>query len=210
MELNVNKDPYDPLFAFGYGLGYGDNGNVAELSEDSGLSDGAPVNKGVFFSKGEFPAPWELIRYGSPVSALPFESAGLIVSAYDRAAQEDSLKIVFKTGEENFEIASSYAIDLSRESNGAMELSFHAKSIEGSGNVRIGMGCEWGECDRFIPVTLTSEWSETRLSLSCFSDLGTDMATLKKAFIVDADAGQSIAIADVQLAEDEDAAANCE
>ncbi|MEO1188650.1 MAG: glycoside hydrolase family 3 N-terminal domain-containing protein [Pseudomonadota bacterium] len=209
VELNVNKEPYDPLFAFGYGLGYGDDGNLAKLSEESGLADGSTASKGVFFSKGDFPAPWELIRYGSPVTALPFESAGLIVTAYDRAAQEDSLKIVYKTGDENFEIASSYPVDLARESNGAMELSFFAQSIEGSGEVRIGMGCDGDGCERSLPVTLSSEWSEVRLSLSCFADAGVDMARLKKALIIDGDAGQTIAISDVGLAEDQDAAANC-
>ncbi|MEL7135505.1 MAG: putative glycoside hydrolase, partial [Pseudomonadota bacterium] len=164
---------------------------------------------GVFFSKGEFPAPWELIRYGSPVTALPFESAGLIVSAYDRAAQEDSLKIVFKTGEENFEIASSYPVDLAREANGAMELSFFAKSIDGSAEVRVGMGCDRDGCEQSLPVTLSAEWSEVRLSLSCFADAGVDMAIIKKALVIGADAGQSIAISDVNLSEDQDAAANC-
>lgn len=209
VELNVTKQPYDPLFAFGYGLGYGDVGNLPALSEDSGLADGSAVSKGVFFSKGEFPAPWELIRYGSPMTALPFESAGLIVSAYDRAAQEDSLKIVYKTGEENFEIASSYPVDLAREANGAMELSFFAKSIEGSGDVQVGMGCDWDGCEQSLPVTLSAEWSEVRLSLSCFADAGVDMAIIKKALVIGADAGQTIAISDVNLAEDQDAAANC-
>ena len=209
VELNVTKTPYDPLFAFGYGLGYGDDGNLADLSEDSGLGDGAAVSKGEFFSKGEFPAPWELFRYGSPVTALPFESAGLIVTAYDRAAQEDSLKIDFKTGEENFEIASGYAVDLARESNGAMELSFYAKSIEGSGAIQVGMGCEGEDCDRSLPVSLSTEWAEVRLSLSCFADAGVNMAYVKKALIIGADAGQSIGISDVRLAEDQDAAANC-
>ncbi|MEM7640286.1 MAG: glycoside hydrolase family 3 N-terminal domain-containing protein [Pseudomonadota bacterium] len=209
VELNVTKTPYDPLFAFGYGLGYGDEGNLAELSEDSGLGDGAAVSKGEFFSKGEFPAPWELFRYGSPVTALPFESVGLIVTAYDRAAQEDSLKIDFKTGEENFEIASGYAVDLARESNGAMELSFYAKSIEGSGAIQVGMGCEGEDCDRSLPVSLSTEWAEVRLSLSCFADAGVNMAYVKKALIIGADAGQSIGISDVRLAEDQDAAANC-
>ncbi|MEL7032386.1 MAG: glycoside hydrolase family 3 N-terminal domain-containing protein [Pseudomonadota bacterium] len=209
VELNVTKEPYDPLFAFGYGLGYADEGNLPALSEDSGLADGSAVSKGVFFSKGEFPAPWELIRYGSPVTALPFESAGLIVSAYDRAAQEDSLKIVFKTGEENFEIASSYPVDLAREANGAMELSFFAKSIDGSAEVRVGMGCDRDGCEQSLPVTLSAEWSEVRLSLSCFADAGVDMAIIKKALVIGADAGQSIAISDVNLSEDQDAAANC-
>ncbi|MCR9078314.1 MAG: exo 1,3/1,4-beta-D-glucan glucohydrolase [Hyphomonadaceae bacterium] len=209
VELNAGKEPYDPLFALGYGLSYGDDGNVGELSEDSGLGGQTVTSKGLFFSKGELPAPWEIIRYGSPVSSLPFESAGLIVSAYDKAAQEDSLRVTFKTGEENFEIASSYPVDLSRESNGAMELVFDAKRIEGGNAIGVGMRCDAADCERFLPVTLSDDWSEVRLSLSCFADQGVDMAVIKGALLVSADSGTSMGVSNVRLEEDQDAAANC-
>ncbi len=209
VELNAGKEPYDPLFPLGYGLSYDDAGDLAPLSEDSGLEGDTATSKGVYFAKGELPAPWEIIRYGSPVSSLPFESAGLIVSAYDKAAQEDSLLVNFKTGEERFEIASSYPVDLSRESNGAMELVFDAKSVEGSGSVDIGMRCDAGDCERFIPVTLAQDWSETRLSLSCFADLGIDMAIVKGAILVAADEGQSVALSNIRLEEDQNASADC-
>ena len=209
VELNAGKEPYDPLFALDYGLSYGDDGNLAELSEDSGLGGQTATSKGLFFSKGDLPAPWEIIRYGSPVSSLPFESAGLIVSAYDKAAQEDSLRVTFKTGEENFEIASSYPVDLSRESNGAMELVFDAVSIDGDNQVEIGMRCDAQDCERFLPVTLSDDWSEVRLSLSCFADQGVDMAVLKGALLVSAESGQSVGLSEVRLEEDQNAAADC-
>ena len=209
VELNVHKTPYDPLFAFGYGLSYGDDGNLAPLSEESGLAEGTPASKGVFFTKGDLPAPWALIRYGSPVTALPFESAGLNVSAYDRAAQEDSLKVDFRTGEEQFIIASSYPVDLSRESNGAMELVFQARLLDGEPGIEVGMGCDDDDCDAFIPVQLTADWSEVRLSLSCFADKGIDMTIIKRALIIAGSAGQSIGVSDVRLAEDENAVPDC-
>jgi len=207
--LNVNSKPYDPLFPLGYGLSYADTKTVAELSEDSGLADGAAADKDVFFAKGELTAPWEIIRYGSPVTALPFESAGLVVSPYDREAQEDSIKIDFKTGEEDFLIASSYPVDMSRESNSDMELVFQARSLSGNGAIEIGMGCDAAECDTFLPVTATEEWGEVRLSLSCFADRGIKMDTVKRALIVSGDAGQSIGISNVRLDEDQNAAADC-
>lgn len=209
VELNAGKEPYDPLFALGYGLSYGDDGNLAELSEDSGLEGQTSTSKGLFFSKGALPAPWELIRYGSPVNSLPFESAGLIVTAYDKAAQEDSLRVTFKTGEENFEIASSYPVDLSREANGAMELVFDAVSLDGDGSFGVGMRCDAADCERFLPVSLSDDWSEVRLSLSCFADAGADMAIIKGALLVSGSEGQVIGISEVRLEEDQDAAANC-
>ena len=209
VELNYGKEPYDPLFPFGYGLSYSDDGNLEQLSEDSGLEEGTAASKSVFFSKGELPAPWEIIRYGSPVTAIPFESAGLIVSAYDRAAQEDSLKVEFKTGEEDFIIASSYPVDLAREANGAMELVFMANSIQGNGEIEVGMGCDGADCDAFLPVTVSEDWTEVRLSLSCFADAGISMNTIKRPLIISGSPGQTIGVSEVRLEEDEDAAANC-
>jgi beta-glucosidase len=208
--LNVHSEPYDPLFAFGYGLSYGDDGNVAELSEDSGLSGQNTASKGVFFGKGELIAPWAVIKYGSPATALPVETAGQIVAAYDKAAQEDSLRVTFRTGEEDFIIASNYPVDMSRETNGAMELTFDAIALEGASEYDIGMGCEGDStCDALLPVTLTSEWSEVRMSLSCFADRGVKMEYLMKALIVSGDAGQSLGISNVRLEEDTNASQDC-
>lgn len=208
--LNVNVEPYDPQFAFGYGLSFGDDGNLAELSEESGLSGQSAAGKGVFFNKGELMAPWAIIKYGSPATALPVETAGLVVSAYDKAAQEDSLRVQFKTGEEDFIIASNYPVDMSRESNGAMELVFDAILLEGDAGVEVGMGCEGGaDCDAFVPVTLSSEWSEVRLSMSCFASQGVKMQYLMKALIISGDAGQTVSVSNVRLSEDENGTQDC-
>lgn len=209
VELNFGKEPYDPLFPFGYGLGYGDDGNLATLSEETGLTEGTAANKSVFFSKGELPAPWEIIRYGSPVTALPFESAGLIVTPYDRAAQEDSLKVEFKTGEEPFLIASSYPVDLARESNGAMELVFYARSLRGAPTIEVGMGCDGDNCDAFVSTELGTDWQPVRLSLTCFASRGVNMDTIKRALIINGEAGQAIGVSEVRLEEDQNAAEDC-
>lgn len=209
-ELNVTKTPYDPLFAFGAGLSYADDGNLAVLSEESGVTGDPVSNKGVFFSKGEFPAPWALNHGESPVSFLPLDTDGLLVTAYDKAAQEDSLKVEFKTGEESFLIASGYPVDLSRESNGAMELVFDARSLSGSGEIEVGMGCDGGDCDAFLPKTLSDDWSEVRFSLSCYANQGILMQYIKRPLIINAAAGEQIAISNARLEEDQDAAETCE
>ncbi len=208
--LNVGMEGYDPLFAFGYGLSYGDDGTVEALSEDSGLVGQNTAGKGVFFSKGDLSAPWAIIKYGSPATTLPVETAGLSVTAYDKAAQEDSLRVDFRTGEEDFVIASNYPVDMSRETNSDMELVFDARLLEGSEQIGVGMGCEGDNCDASIPTVLTSDWSEVRYSLSCYEDAGVNMSILLKALILDGEAGQSVAISNVRLAEDENATADCE
>ena len=208
--LNAHHDNYDPLFPIGYGLSYGDQSNVAELSEDSGLSGQSAAAKGVFFRKGELNAPWAILKYGSPATALPMETAGQVVTAYDKAAQEDSLRITFKSDVEDFIIASNYPVDYSRESNGAMELVFDAKALEGDATYDIGQGCEGDEsCNALVPVTLSPEWEEVRLSMSCFADQGVKMQFFAKALIISGHAGQSLAISNVRLEEDQNGMADC-
>ncbi|MEQ3746249.1 MAG: glycoside hydrolase family 3 N-terminal domain-containing protein [Henriciella sp.] len=208
--LNVNVEPYDPLFPFGYGLSFGDDGNLDVLSEESGLSGQSSAGKGVFFSKGALMAPWAIIKYGSPATALPVETAGQSVTAYDKAAQEDSLRVEFRTGEEDFIIASNYPVDMSRESNGAMELVFDAILLEGDAQVDVGMGCEGGsDCDAFVPVTLSADWSKVRLSMSCFADQGVKMEYLMKALIISGDAGQALGVSNVRLEEDANGTQDC-
>ncbi len=208
--LNAHDAAYDPLFPLGYGLGYGDDGSLPILSEDSGLGDEASVAKGVFFEKGQLYAPWAVLKYGSPATALPMETAGQVVTAYDKTAQEDSLKITFKSDAEDFIIASNYPVDYSREANGAMELVFDARALEGSPSYEIGQGCEGdSSCDALVPVTLSSDWAEVRLSMSCFADRGVKMQYFAKALIISGQAGQSLAISNVRLAEDQNGAPDC-
>ena len=208
--LNAHHDGYDPLFPLGYGLSYGDAGTLAALPEDSGLGDTASVAKGVFFEKGQIFAPWAILKYGSPATSLPMETAGQVVTAYDMAAQEDSLRVTFKSDAEDFIIASNYPVDYSREANGAMELVFDARALEGSPTYDIGQGCEGdSSCDALVPVTLSPEWDEVRLSMSCFADQGVKMQFFAKALIISGEAGQSLAISNVRLEEDQNGAPDC-
>lgn len=211
-ELNVGDDNYDPLFPFGYGLTYGANGNVGNLTEDSGLAPGAPAQRGVFFERGEAPEPWTIAAGDNRIDQLPFASSDLQISTLDKDAQEDSLRIDFVTGAENFSLTSYYAHDYARESNGAMELAFNAKTLNGGGTVQVGMGCDSGDatpCLATVPVTIGDDWGEIRVALSCFAGLGVSMSGLQDALILDGEAGQSVGLSDVRIEQDADAVADC-
>ena len=57
--LNRGDRPYDPLFAYGYGLTYADHAPWRALSEDPGVVS-APVAGDIFFTAGREVAPWRL------------------------------------------------------------------------------------------------------------------------------------------------------
>ncbi len=59
-RLNRGDAPYDPLFAYGYGLSYGDRVTLARLSEVSGVAAVA-VNSDRYLADGKLLAPWRLV-----------------------------------------------------------------------------------------------------------------------------------------------------
>lgn len=208
--LNVGEAGYDPLFALGYGLSFGDESQVAALEEDDSADASGP--RGVYFTKGQAQAPWEVTDDGSPTGPLPYRGDGLTVAATDMAAQEDALRIGFTDPDAVFALASGYARDVTREANGAMELTFQARRYEGADTVRFGMACETDTaeaCAASLSVEVTDDWRPVRLALSCFADRGVSMTSIDRILTVSGAAGQEIGLADVRLMPDDDGSADC-
>ncbi len=147
----------------------------------------------------------------SPVDTLPYSDEGIRISAWDKDAQEDSLRLDFSNDGRMF-IGSSYPLDFSREANGAMELVFEAHSLGGDATFAFGMGCEPDNidaCEAILPVALGPHWQTVRLTLSCFADAGVSMAELGQVLIVDGRQGQSIALSEVRIEEDTNGMTDC-
>lgn len=210
VELNAHDAEYDPLFALGYGLSYAAPSTVSDLSESSGLEGQDQLRRGVFFSKGELVAPWMFVGNGSPLGELPIETESVSIRATDMSAQEDSIQVDLNSPDTVFAIAAGYEHDYSRESNGAMELTFFARSYNADTTVQFGMDCDPDRpCPASLPVTLTSDWREVRLTLSCFAQRGTQMTEIESALTAQAPAGTSIGLSEVRLEADLNAVADC-
>lgn len=210
-ELNAHNEDYDPQFPLGYGLSYASTEQLGELSEESGVSEDEVTDKGVVFAKGVTPEPWNMTVGGTVVETLPYTSEGVSITATDNAAQEDGVRITFSEEGKTFALASNYGLDFSRESNGAMELSFQARLMDGATTANIGMGCDadGNACSAQLPITLSDEWQEFRLTLTCFASRGIDMSRLDHAFILHGASGQSIGLSDVKIAPDLNAMEDC-
>jgi len=216
-DLNVGDADYDPLFAYGYGLSYGSDGDLAPLSEESGLEETSVNNTDVFLAHGQAAKPWSIFANidGSDlrVSEIPFDGGGLAISATDREAQEDSLKLEWRDTNTQMRIAAFSAVDLSRQSNGAMELSFYTKAFDDEPiTLNIGMSCgDTGSCQAaFLPLTIQGDgWTEQRINLSCFARAGIDMTNIGEVFIVSSQTEASIGLSSVRLLPDTDATETC-
>ena len=204
------------LFKLGYGLNYKSDAMVDELSEDSGLASKAIASTGEFYGKGAPIEPWGLwLRSGDlnkQIASFPTSVGGLIISKTDYEAQEDALRINWtKNDKDQIRISAAAPSNMSRESNGAMELTFVAKSFKSSdATIQIAMCQEGGNCDKSLDINIAaSDWKEYRVSLSCFDKLGVDMTKITSALMITANSGIDIGFGHFRLESDIDAKPGC-
>jgi len=188
--LNFYDADYDPLFPYGFGHTYAEDGALADLSEDSGITGGTE-GEGVFFADGNTPEPWVLEasvgEQTDEMTTTPFTVGQAIrIEAADRFAQEDSRRISW-SGEGTLRI-SGPAADFSRESNGDMAVSIDYRVDEApAGTVSFVAACGEG-CGAELDVTAIfaaappGEWTHTDLSLRCLAEAGVDMTKLTSPF----------------------------
>jgi len=214
--VNIGDSDYDPLFAYGYGMNYSDNTQLAQLSEQSGIDANVNASGDVLFAGGQSPNPWSL--YGvvagtqTRLNSSTWDGEALAFSGFDRLAQEDSLRIDWREAGPTVRIATHDPVDFSRQSNGAMELSFFVRNLGNTpAQLRVALGCDMLEaCGNGLSVGVTnSEWQEVRLSLACFADLGADMSAIRTGLLIAAEAPATIGLSDIRIASDIDAARNC-
>ena len=205
----------EALFKLGYGLSYKSEEALAQLSEDSGLDAANVASTGNFYSKGAPVAPWGLwLSSGDlikQIASFPTSVGGLIVSKTDHQAQEDALRIKFtKSDFDELRVNTASPADMSRQANGAMELTFAAKSFAKNATVKIAM-CDGAVCDKTLDIKITgSDWKDYRISLSCFGDLGVDMTKISTALMITAGEGVDIGLGNIRLESDLDAKPGCD
>ena len=208
----------DQLFKLGYGLNYKSTSEVGDLSEESGLENMEVASNGNFFGKGIPTAPWGLwLKSGTlnkQIGSFPSSVGGLLISKTDHEAQEDALRIKWTLNDyDQVRFSAGTPSDMSRESNGAMEMAFSAKLFAGeTATLRIGMGCNQEEpCDKTLDINLTDkDWKEYRVSLSCFANLGVDMTKISTALMITGGKGVDIGLSDIRLESDIDAKPGCD
>jgi beta-glucosidase len=179
---------YNPLFALGYGLRYGQNGNLAALPEDSGAAESSDQS-GVLFSSGKLGAPWMLSYTDEkggvqPISTVPSTVAGgrVRVTRIDRNAQEDTLRFEWLgTGMAGVALDSRQPFDFSREMNGEVALVLDMRFAQmPTSQVDVAMACG-PECsgsvriDSALAQAPAGQWRRIAIPLKCFARSGADM-----------------------------------
>ena len=188
--LNFGDKNYDPLFAFGYGLTYGQKGNLPQLSEARPKGGGLP--EGVLFGRGAVPQGWN----------IAFEPAsGGQIKGVDRRAQEDSRQLTWSgNGPATLAIRANPPLDLSRETTGQLSLVVDYRvDSPPTAPVTIAMASNPVPIGGALRAAPVGQWQTLTLPLGCFAKTGDEMKTLNMPLAIATPGKLVLTISDVRV-----------
>jgi beta-glucosidase len=215
----AGTSPGSPLFPYGYGLRYHDNGDLKTLPEDAGTDHATTVDNRVFFMSGRPGAGWSWFAGEGTGTATPaahelphgigaLDNGHLTLSVTDKSAQEDA-RLIHWSGAGPAWVALSGAtpIDLQREANGQLSLSFDYKldpPLTPNTNVDLRIDCG-PACHGTVPITrglsatAPSQWGHFKILLSCFSKAGADLGHVTTPFAIETSTKLDLRVANIRL-----------
>ena len=223
--LNKGDEDYSPLFAYGYGLSYGDNSEVGDTLTETYESPNISEGERKIFT-GTVQKPWVLaLVSGGQRSDVTSSTASLGEVSYrtiDRLVQEDAIRIS-TTGkaEAGVSIASKsfFREDLSAELEAKSLLSFMVKtSAAQTGAVNLMLSCESegdapGSCSHTMDISPTlnqlavDEWQQVRIDLNCYTNNGVDFSKLVIPFNLTTSQATTLDISAIEFVSSKDATA---
>jgi len=192
--LNFGEPNYDPLFPYGYGLKYGQAGELAMLSEERPANEDLP--EGVLFGRGAVPQGW--------IFGMVPANGGQI-RGIDRRAQEDARSITFSgAGKTMLAIQASRPLDLSRQFTGQLSLVVDYR-VDRKPTAPVIIRMQSADAAG-APVPITGilrsaplgQWQQLTLPLGCFAN-GIDPAKVTAPLIIETAGQLGIAISDVRV-----------
>ena len=193
------------LFPLGYGLRYGDDGDLKPLAEDPGTARVANVDNRVFFAAGKPGAGWSWQMEGH-----------VSVAGTDKSAQEDARIIRWNGAAASWVgLSAATPIDLRREANGQLSLALDYKvDSPVTNNIDLLMSCGAG-CRGVVPVAPTlaaakaGQWAHLKVPLTCFGKAGADLSRVTTAFGVQSAGTLALSVANIRLESGMDGVTAC-
>ncbi len=198
----------DVLFALGYGLEYGVDAPVDELSEDPGI-DLTSTFDGTVFARGDAVSGFGVFLGDSsnaniPMTTLSGQSLSGSISAkgVDYLAQEDARQITWDgNGQGRYSLRANRTLDISSSSlSGPLDLVIEwSVGNAPSGSLDLIAGCGEGcagtlNISRFAQQAADSGWITTRVPLACFEQAGLDKTRIKTPFALRSSSATQISI----------------
>jgi beta-glucosidase len=209
-HANPGKEP--PLFAYGFGLTYADDGNLAPLPEDIATAGDSTQSTKVYFANGKPQQGWSLtVQEGSgPAQALTnaigaSASGALSVVAVDHKAQEDA-RMATWSGQSPATLAiQGSPIDIQRESNGQLSLVFDYR-VDAAPQTSVSLGVQCGtDCSGAMPIeeqlrnAPQGQWQQMKVLLQCFEKRGANMRSVSVPLALTSSGSLKLSIGNVHL-----------
>lgn len=196
-QLNVGREPYDPLFAFGYGLTYAEETTVPPLDDVSDV-DAADFNVDQYYRDGRERRPWR------------FELTNVTMDTVDAGGVQEAGRQMTWNGEASGAVVmtGNEPIDLQRQTNGDLSLLIEYRlDEEPSGNVQLAMRCG-DACGADLDVTEVlktapvGEMSTLKVKLANFRAHGAEMNQITHPFVLASDGKLKLTIKTLHLVSD--------
>jgi beta-glucosidase len=197
-QLNVGIQPYDPLFAFGYGLTYQNQTTVPQLEEVAGV-DAADWNIDQYYRDGRERRPWRL----ETTSSVKMETVDV------SGVQEAGRKVTW-SGESvgSLSVVGNAPIDLKRQANGDLSLFIEYRvDAKPTAPVQLTMRCGEG-CGASLDLTeqlnaaKPGQIATVKVKLINFREHGADMGTIAQPFVMTTNGKLTMTIKTVRLVAD--------
>lgn len=204
-RLNRGEAGYDPLFAYGHGLTYGDRKSVGRLSEVSGVVS-ATANPDRYLVDGKMQEPWKLVlrdaggeaQAGGAAIASP--RGALTLSLVDAAGVQGAARGLAWSGPAEAAVTGP-AADLTRQANGDMALLMTYRVDQApAGPVRLGLGKTWVALDEVLKAAPAGEWRTLKVKLACFRRDGEDLAAVASPVSIGSAGKLGLSVAELRLA----------
>ncbi len=205
--LNRGEPGYDPQFAYGYGLTYARPGEVGMMSEQSGVESVASSIDS-YFVDGRYVAPWGLMLRDAggqnkpgTVKAASSPRDGVRVRPIDDLAQESGQQFAFSGSGSADAYIEGVPIDLSRQANGELAISFRYRvDAAPQGNVGLMFGRGRTDVTDLFQGAPPNEWRTMKVRLSCLVGEGVDMAGIDVPFGLTTALAFTVSVSEVRLA----------
>ncbi|MCW0047820.1 exo 1,3/1,4-beta-D-glucan glucohydrolase [Brevundimonas sp. BT-123] len=205
--LNHGQAGYDPQFAYGYGLTYVRPGEVGALSEDSGV-DSSTSSVDHYFVAGRYVAPWGLMLRDAggqnkpgtvKVAASPRD--GVRVRPIDDLAQESGQQFTFTGAGPADAYIEGVPIDLSRQTNGELAISFRYRvEAEPQGDVGLMFGRGRTDVTDLFEAAPLNQWRTMKVRLSCLVGEGVNLTGIDVPFGLSTGSAFTVSVSEIQLA----------
>lgn len=210
LQTKSNPGTEPPLFDYGYGLRYQDDGELPALPEDLSNQDAGATSTKVYFSGGRPGAGWNLVAGEGATRSTLANAVGtagaLTVTAVDHAAQEDARLASWSgAGAATLALQGASPIDLQREANGQLSIAFNYR-VDTAPSAPVQLVVECGancggqfEITEHLRKAPKGEWQQLKVLLQCFQKTGADMRSVTAPFAVTTGGELKLGLANVRL-----------